>query len=142
MNSKLTKNPGRIAFSSKVPLIAANINASPKKAKILFHILNSRIRNEEIMIKNQLYNSKIPAAVVIYSYIFPGSSKAVMIDASKPTVANPNDGRGRLLNLSSFLANIAGASPPFANVTSKLVTPYKEAVIVENPAMMIAPLNT
>ncbi|VTR47777.1 Uncharacterised protein [Actinobacillus pleuropneumoniae] len=84
----------------------------------------------------------MPAAVVIYSYILPGNKSAVTIEALKPIAASTKEGRGSFRNFSNFLVKTFGASPSLAIVTSKFTTANKEALIVENPAMMIAPLNT
>lgn len=65
-----------------------------------------------------------------------------MIDPKRPKAPSPSDGSGRSLNFLIFCMNNAGAFPSLDSVTNKLVTPNSEAVIVEKPAMMIAPLKT
>ena len=67
MNKRLMKNPGRISFSSRVPLTAAKIKRRPKTAVILLQTLFSNILKEERMMNAQLYKSNIPADVVMYS---------------------------------------------------------------------------
>ena len=64
---KLTKKPMRMPFSINVPLTAARIRMIPIMADIFPHILFSKIRRAERIMKDQLNKIKIPAAVVIYS---------------------------------------------------------------------------
>jgi len=93
-NAKLTKKPIRTAFSRKVPLTAAIINKIPKEDLILSHRFPFNTLKEEQRINAQLYNNNIPAAVVIYSKIFPGNKRAAKTDANRPTPPRMKDGNG------------------------------------------------
>lgn len=106
-NAKLTKKPIRTSFSIMVPAIAVTISKIPKEDFSLSHSFPLSILKEERRIKVQLYNKRIPAAVVMYSNIFPGNKRAATTDAKSPIPPRIKEGRGSSLNFFNFFGKFS-----------------------------------